>query len=108
MQESETRNIKARGQPRAQKQKGVLEQSISYTGTETESGGERKRGKDTERRGRVPRGTSEKERETRSREETSEGAAFKRYRTSWHEEEEEVEEEKEEEIEGRRRRKRKK
>jgi len=65
VQESETRNIKARGQPRAQKQKGVLEQSISYAGTETEIGGESKRGENTERRGRqkhVPRGR-EKERE---------------------------------------------
>lgn len=44
VQESETRNIKARGQPRAQKQKGVLEQSISYAGTETELGGESERG----------------------------------------------------------------
>lgn len=64
VQESETRNIKARGQPRAQKQKGVLEQSISYAGTETELGGESERGEDTERRGRqkrVPRETSKNE-----------------------------------------------
>ncbi|TGZ31968.1 Uncharacterized protein DBV15_05707 [Temnothorax longispinosus] len=64
------------------------------------------------REGKTPRGEDgrnvyregpARKRETRSREETSEDAAFKRYRTSWHEEEEEEEEE---EIEGWRRRKR--
>ncbi|KAM0733576.1 hypothetical protein ACS0PU_013125 [Formica fusca] len=46
---SKTRNIKARGQPRAQEQKGVLEQSISYAKTETKPREERKGEKTTQK-----------------------------------------------------------
>lgn len=85
---SETRNIKAYGQPRAQKQKGVLEQSISYAGMETGPlAREKERRRNTERRGREKRVPGKRSERDESSGETSEGATLERYRTSRHGEE---------------------
>lgn len=92
---SKTRNIKARGQPRAQEQKGVLEQSISYAKTETKPREERK-GEKTTQKSEDSRNVHRKKERERSSRETSKGIVHRR--TPWHEEDEE------EETEGQRKR----
>lgn len=79
--EGKTRNVKAHGQLRAQKQKGVLEQSISYAKTEMKPRKERKRENDAEKQGQ----------QKREREKSSRGTStdiVQRCETAWHEREE--------------------